>query len=440
MYEHPLRACAVTGRGGLPLEGVRILDLTQMLAGPYATRLLADLGAEMIKIESRQRYDLTRGPVGGDRVSRAYPNDDPGEHPWNRSHFFNELNRNKLGITLSLTHPRGVELFKALVRASDAVIENFSARVMQNLGLSYQVLREVKPQIVMCSMPALGMTGPEKDYVCYGTTMEMLSGMTELMGYSDGVPMMTGLTYGDTVAGTHAAFAVVAALRHRRRTGEGQYIDLSQLETITQYLGPHILEYSMQRRQPARLGNRHPTMAPHGIYPTREEERWVSVAVGNDAEWQALGRAMGKPELADDPRYATLGERYQRQNEIDPIIAAWTAPQSAYQVQETLQQSGVAAGVVATMETACTQDPHLAARDYFQTVTHPEAGTHLAPSAPWKLEGYRLPIRKPAPLLGEDNQWVLGDILGLTLAELRELEEAGVVGALPAELAAAPKP
>lgn len=414
----------------LPLSGVRILDLTQMLAGPYATRHLADLGAEVIKIESCDRYDPTRGPIKGDPGARSYPNNEPGERPWNRSHY-NEMQRNKLGVTIALNRQGGVDLFKMLLRVSDVVIENFSARVMKNLGLSYETLVQIKSDIIMCSMPALGTTGPERDNVCYGTTMEMLSGMTELMGYTDGLPMMTGLTYGDTVAGVHAAFAVLVALRHKRRTGEGQYIDLSQLETMTQFLGPQILEYSMNHRQPTRLGNRHSSYAPHGIYATNRPEVWVSIAVASDEEWQALCKAIGNPGLAVDTRFRSLLERYAHQDALDSIISEWTRQREPYQAQELLQRSGVAAGVVNTTRTLCDEDPHLASTNFFQSVTHAEAGTHPNPSAPWVFNGQRLPIRKAPPLLGEDNRYIFSSLLGLTIDELALLGQNGVIGTMP---------
>ena len=415
----------------LPLSGIRILDLTQMLAGPYAARHLADLGAELIKIESCDRYDPTRGPVRGDPGARSYPDNEPGERPWNRSHY-NEMQRNKLGVTIALNRQDGVDVFKMLLRVSDVVIENFSARVMKNLGLSYETLSQVKSDIIMCSMPALGTTGPERDNVCYGTTMEMLSGMTELMGYTDGLPMMTGLTYGDTVAGVHAAFAILVALRHKRRTGEGQYIDLSQLETMTQFLAPQILGYSMNHRQPARLGNRHSSYAPHGIYPTSRPEVWISIAVTDDEEWQALCKVIGNPGLADDTRFRSLLERYAHQDELDTIISEWTSQYDPYHAQDLLQRAGVAAGVVNSTGTLCDEDPHLASANFFQSVTHAEAGTYPNPSAPWIFNGRRLPIRKAPPLLGEDNGYVFSSILGLTTDQFAALEHNGVIGTMPA--------
>ena len=246
----------------LPLEGIRIVDLTGMLAGPYATRLLADMGAETIKVESLRRYDLTRGPVQGDARARVYPDGDPGDHPTDRSSYYNEMNRNKLGITLDLQTDRGREIFLRLVAESDVVIENFSAGVLERLGLGYETLHEARADIVVVSMPAFGNSGPWRDGVAYGNTMEALAGFASVNGYPDGLPITTSFTYGDPVAGVHAAFATLAALEHRDRTGEGQFVDLSQLETLVQFLGVSVLDYSMNGRLQERTGGRDPHRAP----------------------------------------------------------------------------------------------------------------------------------------------------------------------------------
>lgn len=419
----------------LPLESIRVIDLTGMLAGPYATRLLADMGAETIKVESTHRYDLTRGPIGGVGGARVYPNGDPAKRPINRSSYFNEMNRNKLGLTLDLQTERGRDAFLRLVSISDVVIENFSTGVMERLGLGYGALRAVKPGIVVVSMPAFGNSGPWRDAVAYGNTIEMLSGMAAVNGYPDSMPITSSLTYGDPVAGVHAAFATLAALEHRERTGEGQFIDLSQLETLLQFLGDVVVDYSMNDRFPERSGNRDPAIAPHGIYPAAGEGAWVAITARDDAEWDALCEVLGHPEWLDDARFATPLARYSHQEELDVAIGAWTVTVDPREAMVRLQAAGIPASAVFDAADIAA-DPHIAARGYFELVEHPEAGSHLYPGLPWKMSGIGRAIRFPAPLLGQHNHHVLCDLVGLSEAEFSALESAGVIGAAPVPPAA----
>ena len=410
----------------LPLEGIRIVDLTGMLAGPYATRLLADMGAETIKVESLRRYDLTRGPVQGDARARVYPDGDPGDHPTDRSSYYNEMNRNKLGITLDLQTDRGREIFLRLVAESDVVIENFSAGVLERLGLGYETLHEARADIVVVSMPAFGNSGPWRDGVAYGNTMEALAGFASVNGYPDGLPITTSFTYGDPVAGVHAAFATLAALEHRDRTGEGQFVDLSQLETLVQFLGVSVLDYSMNGRLQERTGGRDPHRAPDGVYRCRGDDSWVAISIGDDDEWLALSALIGRDDLCD----VSTSERLERRDELDEAIELWTSNLDRVDAMNTLQSAGVTAAAVLNAP-GIAADPQVAERGYLEEISHPQAGTYAYPGLPWHMSDIDRAIRTPAPTLGEHNGRVFGELLGMSDQELATMEAEGIAGTQP---------
>ena len=413
--------------GRLALDGLRIIDLTQVYAGPYATKLLADMGAEVIRIESPVRAG--RGSVKGRRDDH-YPDKAPGERPYNRNAYYNELNRNKLAISLDLRHPKGKEVFKKLVAVGDVVIENYSARVMGNFGLEYPVLREIKPDLIMVSMPAYGMTGPYRDYVSFGTGIEAMVGMSQLTGYADGPPLMLGIAYADPTGGTNAALAVLMALYFRRKTGRGQYIDLSLREAITPLMGEAIMDYAMNRRVQMRAGNRHPFMAPHNAYRCKGQDNWVAIAVGTDEEFAAFCRVMGRPELAEDERFVDQISRWKNQEVLDGIIYEWTREREHYDVMRQLQEAGVRAGAVLNVAEV-VRDPHLRARGYFEKVTHPEVGAHDHPGVSWKMSRTPGSIRTHAPLYAEHNDYVLRQLLRLSDEEIAQLEREEVITSVP---------
>ncbi|HEY8490226.1 MAG TPA: CoA transferase [Dehalococcoidia bacterium] len=415
---------------GLPLEGVRVLDLTRVWAGPLATRILADFGAEVIKVESRSARGPASVPAEYARRSGFYPNGEAGERPWNRNGFHNKMNRNKRSVTIELNTEDGVALFRRLVAVSDVVIENYSPRVMANFGLDYPRLREVRPDIIMVSMPGYGMTGPYRDRVSYGTTLEPEAGLSSLMGYPDRGPQRLGVAYPDPVAGIHAAGAVLMALWHRRRTGRGQYVDLAQVETAVNVIGEYVVGYQLNGRRPARLGNRHPWMAPHGCYPCRGEDRWITIAVGDDAAWQGLCRVLGRPDLAADPRLATPQGRWEHQEEIDTAIRSWTQDQEMLDAMHRLQAAGVPAGAVLDARDLATNE-HLEARGFFPRLTHPDAGTHPYPGQPIRLSATPAVFRTDAPRLGEHNEEVFKGLAGLSDQEYDRLVEQGVIGDRP---------
>jgi crotonobetainyl-CoA:carnitine CoA-transferase CaiB-like acyl-CoA transferase len=405
----------------LPLWNVRVLDLTMVWAGPYATRILADLGAEVIKVEGVRNPDLLRDLHLLGNVERGY----------DRSAYFNNLNRDKYGCTLDLSQPRGRDLCLALAAKSHVVIENYRAGVMSSFGLDYEAFREVKKDIIMVSMPGHGSAGPEADRLAYGTNVEQLGGLVSVQGYEDRGPHKSGISYGDPMAGTCAAGAVIAALFHRRATGEGSHIELAQREALTTLIGEKVLEYSMTGESPGPRGNKHVSMAPHNVYRTNgNEDEWVAIACGSDAEFDALCRAIGREELAGDARFADVVSRHHNQGEIDSIVSEWTASRSARRAAEELSAAGVAASPVNTTA-MLYDDPHLRARGLFEMVAHHVAGTWEIDGMPYHYGLTPAHIRLPPPAFAEHNEYVFGQLLGLSAAEVDELRAEGVIGEAP---------
>ncbi|MDO8616731.1 MAG: CoA transferase [Dehalococcoidia bacterium] len=405
----------------LPLHGVRVLDLTMAWAGPYATRLLADMGAEVIKIEAVGNWDLLR----------TYTGQPPSvERVWDKSPYFNHMNRNKYGCALDLSLPRGRELFLRLVPHADVVIENFRAEVMDNLGLTFEVLAQANDQIIVVSMPGHGKSGPERDYVAYGTNVEQLSGLCHLTGYPDGPPQKTGISYGDPTAGVAAAGAVALALWDRRRTGRGQYIEVAQRENLTNMIGEQVLAYLMTGREPRRRGNRHSSMAPHGCYRCAGDDAWVTVACENDAQFAALCAVMGRPELARDKRFADVVSRYRRQDELDAVIAGWTGGRPPQEAAEALQAAGVPAMPVLRVPDVFA-DGHLRERGFFEPVSHAVAGVWEMEGPHWHMSESPGHIRIPPPAFGEHNDYVFRTLLGLSDGEIESLRAEGITGDAP---------
>jgi crotonobetainyl-CoA:carnitine CoA-transferase CaiB-like acyl-CoA transferase len=414
--------------GGLPLAGVRILDLSWALAGPYATMHLADLGAEVVKVETVQNYDQARGPV--DRYDwRTYPIDRSMGRAFNQSSLYNKPNRNKLGITLDLSQEAGVAALKELVKRSDVVIENFSARVLKKHGLEYETLKKIKDDIILVSMPAFGLSGPEKEYIAYGSSLEMISGHTGLRSYGDG-PVRSALNYGDPIAGLNAAPAVLAALHQREVTGKGQHVEVAQLEGLTALLGEFIVEYSRTGVLPVPHGNRHPNMAPHGVYPSSENDSWIAIAVRDQNQWKALCDAVGRPELAADPRFSTLKDRKANEDALDEIVRQITSEYTHYDLFQILVEAGVPAGPVLSNE-EFFNDTQLLSREFFVPLFHPACGIHLYPGTAAKLSRTPSSVRMAAPTLGQHNKEVLGGMLGMTDEQLAQLEKDEVIGTVP---------
>lgn len=403
-----------------PLEGMRIIDLSMGWAGPICTRNLADLGADVIKVEACGYPDWWRGV--DNRIETVT------ERLYEKSARFNIMNRGKRAITLDLTVPDGVRLAKELIERADAVIENYSSEVLRKFGLDYAVLSKINPSLVMVSMAAFGSEGPWREARAYGSTLEQGSGLPSVGGRPDDPPMMNHLAYGDAVGGLNACSAVLVALLHRKQTGLGQFIDLSQVQCMLPFTAVWAIEQSANGRTTPRAGNRHPAFSPHGIFPSAGEDKWVMVAATDDSMWAALARVIG----LDDPSLATLAGRRAQEDRVEAAIASWTRQRSADDAMVILQKYGVASGSV-RQPMDLISDPHLNARGFWQWVERAYVGSHPQPSAPYREGGLPIPVKAPAPTLGQFNEEVLKEMLGLPNSEIERLKGAGVIGteALP---------
>jgi len=419
----------------LPLDGVRIVDLTVVWAGPYATFLLAHLGAEVIRVEPTRRFQpLTRGirarPTPEQvRQGRppwlwAYPNRDPGERPWNRFGMFNAHAVNKKSITLNLQDPLGKEMLGRLVRISDVVIENNATDTMEELGVTYDWLRSQKEDIIFVRMPALGNTGKYRYYRQLGSMNEDVCGHNSLRGYADMDPTALSPVYAaDAASGTIAAFAVLTALHYRNRTGKGQLIELAQVECFLPYLTQAYMDYFMNGRVQGTLGNRHP-WAIQGCYPCKGEDRWVVITLYNDAQFERFCHAVGHPEWLQDPRFADALNRYRHHDDLDALISEWTRQRDPYEVFHTLQQAGVPAGPVMDQRDVFN-DPHVAARNLLQEAYQEDVGTYRYCRAPWLMSETPPSVRRGPVRLGQDNEYVYRELLKVSDQEWEELVRLG---------------
>ena len=410
----------------LPLEGVRIVDLTIVIAGPTATAALADLGAEVIKIEN-----INARLAGGPRTLPPAPGVEI-DRPYNRVPAFHELNRGKKSLTLNLNRPEARDAFLRLVRVSDIVIENFSPRVMPNFGLTYENLKAIRPDIIMVSMPALGSTGPYSTRASFGPGIDAMSGLAHLTGFPDGPPVKPGNFLGDFSAGMLAAYAVMMALYSRNQTGEGQHIELAMREGETFLIGEYLVGAAMNGDSPMRMGNRHPSLAPHSIYPCQGEDRWVAIAVENDEEWQRLCGTLGNPAWCQDQRFSDAVGRWRHQDEIDGHLAQWTRSQTPYQAMERLQAAGVNAGAVLNSQDIA-EDPHYQARDFIQELNLPEAGP-MRTVRPGYVLSKSPAVLKAGPGFGEHNDYVLRQLLGFSEYEIQHMEQVQAISREPIQI------
>jgi crotonobetainyl-CoA:carnitine CoA-transferase CaiB-like acyl-CoA transferase len=336
----------------------------------------------------------------------------------------------KYGITLELTHPAGRQVFERLVSISDVVVENFRQGTLERLGYHYEVLKKIRPDLIYVSMPAFGNSGPWKAYVAYGIGQEQLCGMAHMTGYRDEGPMKSGINHGDPITGSHAAGVVLAALRYRRRTGQGMFIDVSQQESAVSLIGGEVLAYQMTGQEPERLGNHSTCFAPHNTFPCAGADRWVTIAVTSDRQWASLADAMGRSELAGDPRFATLEGRLSNQDELDRIVGGWTRDREMYQIARLLQERGVPAGPV-LRGPDLLQDPHYRDRHTFNEVDHPQVGPKWYPGFAWRMSETPGQVHWASPTLGQHNHQIYNQLLGLTGPEITELEREGVIGTRP---------
>jgi len=394
------------------LSGVRILDFTNLLAGPYPSLLLGFLGAEVIKVESRVQLDAARRP--------PYAYDDPDSSP-----VFNTVNLNKLSVQLNLKEPESVDLVHRLTTISDGVVENMRPGVMDRLGLGYQELRKINPTIVYASISGAGATGPESGFPGYAPAFNALAGLGHLTGYEDGPPAELHDSV-DARVGSTAAFAILSALFQRLRTGDGQYIDLSSREAITMFTGEALMDYAMNGRVVHRQGNRSTGMAPHGCYRCKGQDAWVTIAVANDQEWQALCQATGHPDWSADARFADGLLRQQNQDALDSLVEGWTKSQTPEEASIILQEAGVAASP-SMSNRDLADDAHLHARGAWQEIRHPVMGTQRVQGPPWRLSETPPTIRSAAPLLGQHNEYVITELLGASPKEIKGWVEKGAV-------------
>ena len=405
-----------------PLEGVRIIEMGQLIAIPFAMKMLADMGAQVIRLESVARLDSYRS-------DSVYQNDISGEF-WNKGANFYEQNRNKLGVTLDLSKPEGLQVLRNLVSIADVFSENFTPRVIKNFGLEYGDLRKIKPDIIMVSSTGYGFYGPWSNFGATGPATEGAAGLAYQTGYLGGGPVMAEIPYTDYTSGEHTVFAVMAALMHRLRTGQGQFVDISQTQATSSTIPEVLMDFSANGRSGQRFGNQDTVMSPHGCYPCRGDDRWITIAVATDEEWQAVCRVLGQNGWAADPRFNDSFSRWKNRDELDALIGTVTSTWDAHELMHALQKDGVAAGAVLDSKDLLF-DPHLGQRNFYEVVTHHEStGIPPLPYAgrPWKLSKTPAVNSQPAPLMGEHNNLVLSGLLGKTAEEMAELEEAGIIG------------
>jgi crotonobetainyl-CoA:carnitine CoA-transferase CaiB-like acyl-CoA transferase len=411
-----------------PLSGFRGLVLTQAWAGTYATELLALLGADIVQVEARSRLDSWRGLGTGTVPAALRERGTPGD-PWDLNPLFNSVNMNKRSITLDLSRPEGVDLFRRLVPRFDFVVENFSPRVMGNLGLAYRDLQKLREDIVLVSMSAYGASGPWSPVPGIGGTIEPCSGMSSLLGYVDGPPLNSGHMYPDPVAGLYGFGSVITALAHRCRTGEGQYVDLSMQEACVTFVGDEWMRYQETGLSPTRRGNGHPAYAPHGIFPCAGDDQWVALAAPDDPTWTAVVGALGGSEL-DDERFSTAQGRRANQPDLEAAIGRRTAGHDKRELADALVSANVIAAPVLDVGEVLA-DPDLAARGVFRTVTHSLAGGFVQAGLPLRAATMPLPPWRSAPLHGEHSLEVLQEELELDEKTYMALVADGITGTGP---------
>jgi len=378
---------------------------------------MAHLGAEVIRIESQKRPCVSR-------LIPSFADDVPGP---NRAGYFNQYSQGKKSLQLDLAKTEALEITKNLVKKSDIVVQNFSAGAIDRMGLGYDALRQLKPDIIMVSICGYGQTGPERQYMGYGPASVPLSGIASLTGYRDIGPAEVGISYGDPNAGIFGSFAALAALAYRQRTGKGVHVDLALWEALLVLLPEGLMDYAMNKSQPERDGNRDRWISPHGCFKAKgDDDKWVTIACGNETEWQALCKAMGKPELAADKRFADVTARKANEDALEEIISAWTKERDRWEITEALQKVGIAAFPSMSNKDLAT-NPHLQSRGYLVQKEHPEVGKRIHAGIPWKMSGTPCEVQAAAPLRGQHTDYVLRDILGMSETEIHKLREGQVL-------------
>ncbi|MFA4835157.1 MAG: CoA transferase [Dehalococcoidia bacterium] len=403
---------------GLPLEGLKVIELCWLFAGPIVCKMLADHGAEVIKIESPHKPDDVRG-------YGPYKDDIPGV---NRGPIFANYNSSKLGMTCDLKNRRGLQIAKQLIARADVVVESFSPGALERLGLGYEEMAKLKPDIILASISMQGKTGPYADQPMFGTQLQGGAGFCSLTGWPDRPPLALPTPLTDFIQPMFALTAILGALEYRDRTGRGQHIDVSQLEAGLHFLTPPLLDYTVNHRIAGRVGNRNRDGAPHGVYPCKGEDRWCAIAVFSNREWQACCEIMDNPEWSKEPRFASLPARKDNEDELDSLIAAWTVDLSPQEVMIRMQAAGVASGMVQNGPDLLDGDPQLAYREHSCLLDHPEMGKHITERAPFRFSATPSSPRWQAPCLGEHNEFVCKEILGMNDADFMDLYQSGIFG------------
>lgn len=397
------------------LEGVKVADFSWIITGPVTTKTLADCGAEVVKIEGRSKSDLQRTtPPFKDTIQGV-----------DRAGSFLLWNTGKLSLALNLTSPKGLDVAKRLVAWSDIVIENFAGGVMKKMGLGYEELKKINPDIIMLSTCMQGQTGPFANQPGTGFQLTSLCGFSQITGWPDRLPPAIG-PYTDFVGPLFNVFVVLAALDYRDRTGKGQYIDMAQYENGVHIMAPLVLDYAVNKRIATRMGNRHISLAPHGAFPCRGKDRWCAIAVGKDEEWESLCKLLDYPEWTKGPRFATLLGRKENEDELDKLLSEWTIKHSPEEVMTRLQAAGVPAGIVATGDDLMEKDPQVKHRRFFRELDHPIVTKYRAPGPQFHSSKVEIELKR-SPLFGEHNEYVLKELLHMSDEEIAELILAGVI-------------
>lgn len=408
-----------------PLSRVRVIEMGQLIAVPWATKMLADMGAQVIRLESCHRLESYR-------TDALFQNEVEGEF-WNRGGNFYEHNRNKLGITLDLSQPEGMAILWELIAIADVFVENFTPRAIKNFGLEHQDLVKIKPDIITVSSTGYGYTGPWANFGATGPATEGASGLAFMTGYRDGPPVMSEIPYTDYTSSEHTVFAVMTALMHQLRTGQGQFVDVSQTQAASATVPEALLDFSANQRIAPRVGNEDSAMSPHGCYPCAGDDRWIVIAVATDIQWQELCRVIDKEEWLQDERFTDSFSRWRHRLDLDAMLPEVTKDWDSKELMNRLQGVGVAAGAVMDSSDLLF-DPHLLERKFYEVIPHhPSTGMPPLPyaSRPWKFETTPPVEGKAAPTMGEHNKLVLGELLGRTEEDLAELEAKGVIGYAP---------
>ena len=403
--------------GKLPLAGTRIIDATAWWAGPSSTHILAALGAEVIHLESVQHPDGARMTAGAFMDQPSW---------WERSAMFLATNANKKGMTLDLSSPNGRELFFRLVEQSDVVVENFSPRVFENFGISWEALSSVNPRLIMTRMPAFGLDGPWRDNVGFAQTMEQMTGMAWVTGHEYDQPRIPRGPC-DPLAGMHSAFAMLVGLSRREQTGRGSFIEVSMVEAALNAAAEQVIEYTAYGTVLSRLGNRSRDAAPQGLYPCRGNEQWLAVSIASDEQWSALKTVLGQPGWADDPELDTREGRWRAHDVIDKHLEQWAAGQESAEAAAMLSASGVPASPLYDARLS-PQHPQMVARGYFERLNHPIVGQHQVPTIPFRFRSVDRWCRSPAPTVGEHNETILKELLGLDESAIETLTAESVIG------------